>query len=606
MARRPRSVPGPESVGIALYAVDPSAGKWDRSTWDGTRWGAFVWARVDCQVTEGQARWGATDEAGILSQATAGEVDVATLDPERVLDPINTASPFYGAIRPGTPIRILGLAPGEVVAATAIIDEASHDLASGRGRLRAVDGIAYLAQAQLPEAAVLPNTLRARTREVVRLVGLAGLVPVEPEAATDPDPDPPVAPHDGQAAAAWEVIARAGEDALVYVWLDPSGMLRFRSWGGLPDGGLNLGCADPDSADELWLAGVSTVEAIASAQPIRNKVRAYSAGTTWQPARTDGFSVDRYGPRPFEAQRVVPNFATWADRILADRADAGLEVAIGEVRPWTQAELAAMLALGLAGPSTVRLRDDSHGELVDLDCGVIGAKLGVTAAGWRWELVTTIPRVEWEAVDPEPPIPPVQPPDPYHTETRVYTATADALLALTSGGAKYGAGAANSLPVGGWSGWTYRAAVKFQTIPWTKVRAIKSATLGLRTTTQVRVGFGSSPKLEVRRATSNWSEGSSSSPSSGNSVVWPGPNTTTTGAKTSAMPTGQDAEKSIDITALVRAWAPVSAGGSGASQYGIVLREISGSTTYTTEVYPREAGTTSARPDLTLVVEVFD
>jgi len=72
------------------------------------------------------------------------------------------------------------------------------------------------------------------------------------------------------------------------------------------------------------------------------------------------------------------------------------------------------------------------------------------------------------------------------------------------------------------------------------------------------------------------------------------------------MPGGENAEKDIDITAIVRAWAPTAAGGSGAGQYGIVLREISGSTTYTTEVWPRESGTSGARPVLTVVVEVFD
>lgn len=595
--------PGPESVDVQLWAVDPLAGKWDRATWDGAYWGSPDWRAVDCEVTEATSRWGVTDEAGILSVVSAGEMDVATYDPLRILDPTNTSSPFYGAVRPGVAIRLRGKAPTDTAAGTGIIDEATYDVASSRGRIRAIDGIAYLAQAQVPDGTVLSNTLRARTREVVNAVGLGVLVPVEPEAPTDPDVDPAVAAHDGVAAPAWEVISKAAADALWIVWLSPDGTLRFRSWGALPDAGLNLGCADPDSADELWLEGLSTVYSAASGAPVRNSVRAYSSGTTWQPARVDGPSIEKYGRRPYDVERIVPAFTTWADRVLADRADAGLQVGIGDVRPMSEPELAALLAL--TGPALIRVRDDSHGPVIDWQAGAVGATLGVTAAGWRWQIVTTVPRSEWEQEQP-PPIPPDPPPDPWHVETRTYTCTKDALLALTSGGAKYGAGAANTLPVGGWSGWTYRAVIDFQAISWTKIRAVRTATLNLRTTDQDRVGFGSSPKLEVRRITGSWSEGSASSPSSGNSVVWPGPDTTSSGAKTSTMPGSENAEKDIDVTAMVRAWAPVAAGGSGAAQRGLQLREISGSTTYTTEVWPRESGTSAARPVLTVVLEVFD
>lgn len=726
--------------------------------WDGGRWGSPAWQRVDCEITEATSRWGATDEAGILSVASAGEMDIRTLDPKRILDPTNNASPFYGAIRPGTPVRILGLVPGEVVAGTGILDEAGYDVGAERGRLRAIDGIAYLGQAQVPDGAVLPNTLRARIRAVVAAVGLGSLVPVEAEPGSNveriinggfengltgwtafgattvfADPssspaggmalrtvgngaaypvtqqrlsvipgatytvraysksagtsveidtrvdstlgattitggvvsfvrtaaaetdykldtatyvvpadgsvdglfvqlyigsgaslasqdcrwdgvsvvgpaepqlvDPPVAVHDGKAASAWDIINRAAQDALTYVWLDPAGVLRSRSWGALPDAGFNLGCPDPESADEPWLSGITTIVASASGAPVRNSIRAYTAGTTWSAARTDPVSAAKYGPRPFDAARVVPSFATWADRILADRADAGLAITAGEVRPFTLPELAYLL--GLDGPEVVRVRDDEHGPVIDYDAGVIGATLGVTAHGWRWRLVTTIPRVEWDAVEPPPVVPPIPPPNPYHTESRTYIATSDALLALTSGGARYGAGGASTIPVGGWSGWTYRGVIAFPAIPWTKVRAVVSATLNLDTTTQVRVGFGSSPKLEVRRITQSWSAGSSSSPSSGNAVVWPGPSTTDTGKVVASMPTAQNAAKGIRVDAIARSWAPTSVGGTAAPQYGLMLRETSSSGTYTTEVWPVEKGG-AQRPELVLVLEVFD
>jgi hypothetical protein len=597
--------PGVESVRISIFAAGPTAARWDRSTWDGAPWANITWREVGCDVGEATLKWGASQEAGILSVAEAGELDLSTIDPDRSLDPLNTASPWYGFVKPGTPVRVEGLTPGPLIAGTGYIDEVTYDLASGRGRIRAVDGIAYLGQAQVPDATVLPNTLRARVRAVVAAVGLTGLVPVEPEAATDPDVDPPVAPFDGKAAGAWQVISNAALDALVYVYLDPAGTLRFRSWSAFPDAPISVGCPPADATGETWLLGLSTLDTTASADAIRNTVRAYSSGTTWTAPAQDTLSMQRYGPRPFEVTRVVPGFPAWSAAILQDRAGAGLEVAVGEIRPYTPAELADLLVTGLGGPSTVRVRDDEHGDPIDLDLGMIGATIGVTPAGWRFALVTMLSRVAWEDITPEPPDPPIPPPDAWHVETRTYTVSSDALIALTSGGAKYGAGASSSLPFGTWSGWTYRGLLRFPTIPWTKVRAIRTATLKVQTTDQVRIGFGSSPKTQLRRITANWSAGSASSPSSGNSVVWPGPSTTTSGAVTGALPGGQNAAASIRCDAIARAWAPSSAGGSGAAQYGIAMYEASSSGSNTGEVWPVEKGG-SARPVLELVLEVFD
>ena len=123
---------------------------------------------------------------------------------------------------------------------------------------------------------------------------------------------------------------------------------------------------------------------------MRNSVRAYSSGTTYAPALTDGASIAKYGVRPFDIERVIPISSTWQSRVLADRADAGLEVGVGEVRPYTLAELDALLATGLLGPSVVRVRDDAHGELIDLDVSLFGEHVGDHAGRLARSLVTAI------------------------------------------------------------------------------------------------------------------------------------------------------------------------------------------------------------------------
>ena len=273
---------------------------------------------------------------------------------------------------------------------------------------------------------------------------------------TGPNPvtlgaDPPVAPFDGKAVSAWTAIQNAALDALTLVWLDPEGTLRFTSWGSLPDATVSLGCPPVGEPAARWIGGLSTVVYGMSAAAIRNRVRAWSAPDVWTPYQDDVASLAKYGARPLDVERAVPDFAAWSARVLADRADAGLAVTLGEVRPYDLVELAALLDIGLTGPQVVRIADADHPPPIDDSVGIVGTAGRVTSAGWSFRFVTAIPRVEWSQAEPPPVEPPIPPPDPWHTETRTYVATSDALLALTSGGSKYGAGAATSLPVGVWT-----------------------------------------------------------------------------------------------------------------------------------------------------------
>ena len=117
-----------------------------------------------------------------------------------------------------------------------------------------------------------------------------------------------------------------------------------------------------------------------------------------------------------------------------------------------------------------------------------------------------IPRAEWESVTPEPPRDPADPAR-RHVAYRDAHVCRDAPMRCSRsrrGGAKYGAGAAATLPVGGWQGWTYRARDQVPVDPVDEgPSASRAAKLKVRTTTQVRVGFGSNPKMEVRRITEN-------------------------------------------------------------------------------------------------------
>jgi len=134
---------------------------------------------------------------------------------------------------------------------------------------------------------------------------------------------------------------------------------------------------------------------------------------------------------------------------------------------------------------------------------------------------------------------------------------------------------------------------------------VVSATLRVRTSDQVYTAFGSNPKIRIQRCTESWSEGSATTPGSGNAVVWPGPSATATGEKVASISDNEGVQQDIDVTAIVRAWAPPSAGGSGQANRGLRIMGYSEtSTTYTTEFRSDDYGTAGHRPQLIMSVKV--
>lgn len=187
------------------------------------------------------------------------------------------------------------------------------------------------------------------------------------------------------------------------------------------------------------------------------------------------------------------------------------------------------------------------------------------------------------------------------TSTKTLTASADATVALS--GSNLGGGADAHLPVGLYSGFTYRSLAKFS-LSWTGVSKIVSARLYLRTSDQNHLAFGSTPRMKIQRLTTSWSEGSVSSDGAGswsgsNAVVYPGPSATSTDeVDTGTITRSENTWVSYDITGIVEAWAPSTVqahdGTPGGGQTNNGLRLVSfdeASTSRTTEFYSRNGST---------------
>jgi len=164
--------------------------------------------------------------------------------------------------------------------------------------------------------------------------------------------------------------------------------------------------------------------------------------------------------------------------------------------------------------------------------------------------------------------------------TRTFPSNKSSLFA-NSGSTDLGGGADQHLPVGGlWNGYNFTAAIRFA-LDYSGMVRITAATLRLRTSTQVHVGFSSSPDFYAARCTSDWTANGSAESWGTSPTVYPGPAFTSTGKSSKRASTSESVWVEMDLLAIVRAWAPASVeGGGGAANYGIRLnREASGDIT---------------------------
>jgi hypothetical protein len=179
------------------------------------------------------------------------------------------------------------------------------------------------------------------------------------------------------------------------------------------------------------------------------------------------------------------------------------------------------------------------------------------------------------------------------------TCNKDARIADPGGGSGLGAGASDYLPVGLYSGYTYRSLLGFSGFSASWV-SITSAVLHIKTSSQFYVAFGSDPDIIVKRLTESWSEGSSVSLSSSNSVDWDNqPNSTSTNQATKDVTTAENTWVTVTITSLMQDALADNA------FYGLQIRANSESaSTDVTEFYAREYGSNDAYIEVTYTTNV--
>lgn len=308
--------PGPGLALIEIYASEAGSARWDEATWDDDVWSTAAWQDVTPQSVQAVIRWG-SDEAymGILSKPSAGSWSIDLYDPNRILDPANPDSPYFGDLEPGLPIRITHR---NIVIRQGIVEGLSHSFADDSGFIRVQDNIAPLANATVPDDVDLGDTLYARARAAIAAAGLAVTVLPDP-----PSGDPALVPWEtGTSQSAWAWIRDAAEAVLHIPYIDRIGRLGFRPW------------ASPLArARDLTATEMIDLQSVIEYRGQYSVVQALDDMDTLQERAST--PPPRYGARTYTRDTPTPDAEGWADAVLADRVKSALRWVPGTIYPLT-------------------------------------------------------------------------------------------------------------------------------------------------------------------------------------------------------------------------------------------------------------------------------
>ena len=556
-------LPAKGTTRIDVFGPLVATAKWDSAKWDQADWVGPGWRAVEGVTLNAQISWGTDDNAGALSVTSAGSWSIKTYDPQRALDPSNTASPFRRFLVPGGGMRIVYTGTGtDEIVRVGFIDEVEFDMESKQGSIRATDGISLMSKAKVPaglaDDATAPHTLRARAQWVLDKAQVAY---IEVEATPAGEIDPGVGlPIEG-AASAWQHITTAAFDALYGVWLDRNGILRFRYFGRAAMSGVILGGGDGIPIDSLVTKlSMENVHNHITATRWGGMVDFGGGGGVHEASRPN--SVRVYGDLILNRERANPNSAEWVHQLLQDRGSASVQYDVTTIRPQTPQDLIKLLDLGVASWLTVMV--DSHGTKINQTVHVLGGTLEANVdSGWSAGLVTYKPAAVWSGT-----FPPAKILRTNGSKTRE--------IYMTMDGGNFGKSDENHE--------SHLSPMTPPPAPDGRIDERHEILMefpidytGVKHVTECRLRFfRPEHDDENARREADWQHAVLLKQFWTESEVWPGPTWEDDIDSTWWLPTvtqiGQWTD--INLTYMARAWAPVSAGGKGLPNYGLKIMPL--------------------------------
>jgi hypothetical protein len=314
-----------------------------------------LWVDLSCDVLDIDTHLGGTRPDGAIATSEAGTARVLLMDPDRIYDPLNPESPFqYGGksrLMPGTPILIWAehvvnvggslLAESADVLTTEAGDQlitedsavtlSTYRLHNGtvdtwsspwkahaderRSTIVSSDAVKELVALDFGEQAPVGvgDTVDTRISRVLTHYAWEGLTRLDPSGITLQETT--------LAQSAWELIGRAAEDEIGFVYIDAWGVLQFHNrdtWStGSAEPAVIFGCGpdEPEACDALIEAEVR-----AANLEIRNAVYATREGGVQQTSRS-AESISLYGTHSYKRTdlglQTDPQVAEWATYLVS-------------------------------------------------------------------------------------------------------------------------------------------------------------------------------------------------------------------------------------------------------------------------------------------------
>lgn len=283
-----------------------------------------LWVDVTCDVLDLKTTLGTASNSSRTTRAEAATCSFTLRDPTRKYDPSNPDSPFmfggYTRLGAGTAVQVFA----EVLTDTSTITR--YNIHNGtvdtwneqwnphpserRAQVTSSDNTKQLVRLDYPETSAVGGgeVVDARLRRILTYFGVSYAqrfdVSTVPLQATI------------LAVSAWELIGRAVDDELGYVYFDPNGTLQFfnrANWQTRPASVATVGC--PGGLDIVTDTKVASADA-----NLINSVNAARTGGTAQVAKSTA-SITRYGEWTYSRTDLGVNTdadsALWASALLA-------------------------------------------------------------------------------------------------------------------------------------------------------------------------------------------------------------------------------------------------------------------------------------------------
>jgi hypothetical protein len=365
--------------------------------------GEHLWIDLTCDTIDAEIQGGATGSGGIFSKADAATITITLMDPTGKYDPLNGHSPFaYGGhsrLVPGTPVEAFTeVVNGDTGAwerhylFVGTADSWGEDWTPNPKErtctVIATDITKNFVRMNRPEQPPVGagDTVQQRIHRIVDFFGWEGEV-VDP-----PGGSAVTLQATTLAQPAWELLNRATDDEIGYVYFDADGRLRWinrQAWSAVSDPVITFSCpwTHPAGFDVLTDAAPSTLDL-----QMRNTVYASRSGGTMQSATSDS-SVDRYGSYEYKRTDLGLNSDTqaadWAEYVVVlyafpqiSLADVTMRPAI-EDRSWEVWDGVLGLTMVTDLVRIIWAPPDRPDDVVDAISRVVGLAHRITRNSWE-------------------------------------------------------------------------------------------------------------------------------------------------------------------------------------------------------------------------------